>query len=173
MFGLISSLFGGSKATEKVVDTGSYLLKEASSGIDMMFYTDEEKAQAKAQTYAMWLETQKLITQQGTPQAITRRLIAVPWMLMQMGMTTAAVVVKGVSIWLGGEAVELTARNAEKTKEVAEMLSTTLKCSDFSEYILQLQDKQFWVTMAIIGFYFGPAALEMGIAQWKQRAGKK
>lgn len=161
-------LFGGSKAAETAVDTGSYLLKEASSGIDMMFYTDEEKAQAKAETYKIWLETQKLIAQQGTPQAVTRRLIAVPWMFLQMGMTASAVVAKALSFWTSG-VTRITADNATAIREKSRLVTDVLMQSDFSDYILALQNEQFFITLAIIGFYFGPAAVEMAISKWKKK----
>ncbi len=58
-------LFGGSNAADKTVDS-------ISSGIDKMFYTDEEKADARKVGFELFIEYQKA-TQ---PQNIARRLIS-------------------------------------------------------------------------------------------------
>lgn len=58
-------LFGGSKAADKTVDS-------ISNGIDKMFYTDEEKADANKEAFKLFIEYQKA-TQ---PQNLARRLIA-------------------------------------------------------------------------------------------------
>ena len=58
-------LFGGSDAADQTVDS-------VSSGIDKMFYTDEEKADANKEAFKLFIEYQKA-TQ---PQNLARRLIA-------------------------------------------------------------------------------------------------
>lgn len=85
-------LFGASKSAEKVVDTGCGLLTTAASGIDMMFYTDEEKAQAKAAVYTQWLKTQEVIREEGSVRSVTRRMIAVAFTTIFLCMCIAGVV---------------------------------------------------------------------------------
>lgn len=59
-------LFGGSNSADKVIDS-------ATSGIDKIFYTDEEKADARKEGFKLWIEYQKATA----PQNVSRRLIAV------------------------------------------------------------------------------------------------
>jgi len=64
--GLLTSLFGGGKTTEKIVDG-------VTNGIDAVFYTDEEKAVANQKILDFKLAWLK--STQG--QNIARRLIAI------------------------------------------------------------------------------------------------
>lgn len=70
-------LLGSSKSAEKVIDTGCGLLETAASGVDMMFYTDEERALAKTKAYELWLKTQETIRDENSIRSVTRRIIAV------------------------------------------------------------------------------------------------
>ncbi len=70
MFDFLGRMFGSSKAGEKIIDG-------AVSGIDKLFYTDEEKAEDRAQAkrevmtvYMAWMES-------TTGSRIARRLLAV------------------------------------------------------------------------------------------------
>jgi len=69
MWGLIGNLFGGSKAGEKIIDG-------VSNGIDKLFYTDEEKAEAasKARTEGMTVYMEWLRSTSGS--RLARRLLA-------------------------------------------------------------------------------------------------
>lgn len=66
-------LFGGAKSAEKVLDG-------AVSGIDKVFYTDEEKADAREKLGAYWLEAQKVLLNESNSAGITRRILA--WIIM-------------------------------------------------------------------------------------------
>ena len=61
----------------KVVDTGMDLAKQAANGIDALFFTAEEKSNASLKAVELWIETQKVIRDEGTARSITRRSLAV------------------------------------------------------------------------------------------------
>ena len=89
MFGWLSGLFS-TKSTDTMVETGSSLLKDASSGIDMLFFTEEEKSIASQQAVTAWLKMMEATRGETSVRGITRRLIAVPWMYLQMALIVAA-----------------------------------------------------------------------------------
>ena len=68
--------------SEKAVDTGLDLVKSAASGIDVLFFTDEEKSQAAAKTLDMWLAYQKMSQAQGSARSLTRRYLACYWFMV-------------------------------------------------------------------------------------------
>lgn len=80
--GFWSWITGGGKA----VDAAATIATDISSGIDVMFYTDEEKAQAKQKATETWLKLFEIEKDAAGPRAITRRIIAVAitvqWILM-------------------------------------------------------------------------------------------
>ncbi|MFK5951326.1 MAG: hypothetical protein QM500_21435 [Methylococcales bacterium] len=76
-------LFGGSDAAGKTVDN-------ISSGIDKMFYTDEEKADARKQGFELFIEWQKA-TQ---PQNLARRLIA-----LIITVLYSVLIIAGITAW--------------------------------------------------------------------------
>lgn len=76
--GLLSWLSAGGKAAENVAD----LIPQAASGIDALFFTDEEKSQASAKAMDVWLEYQKMSQQHGSARSITRRLLACYWFII-------------------------------------------------------------------------------------------
>lgn len=90
MFGWLSSLFTPT-TVETTVETGASLLKSAASGIDKMFYTEEERADAKVKFYELWLKSQAQAASESPIRGITRRLIAVPWMFLQMFLILATI----------------------------------------------------------------------------------
>ena len=67
------SLLGKS---DKVVDTGLDLIQGAASGIDMLFFTDEEKSIASQKGYELQLEHMKLNMEQNSLRSQARRSIA-------------------------------------------------------------------------------------------------
>lgn len=84
---LFSWLTGGKGAAEKAAD-GIY------NGLDKMFYTDEEKADAAKARGQLYIEYQKATM----PQNVARRLIA----LIVMGVWAFVVVLAAlVGAWLG------------------------------------------------------------------------
>jgi len=76
-------LFGGSEAAGKTVDN-------ISSGIDKLFYTDEEKADAKKQGFELFIQWQKA-TQ---PQNLARRLIA-----LIITVLYSVLILSGIAAW--------------------------------------------------------------------------
>jgi len=92
MFDFIGRMFGSSKAGEKIIDG-------AISGIDKLWYTDEEKAQDAAQAkrevmtvYMSWMEST-----QGS--RIARRLLALIAALMWAVQQIGAVILQLAAVW--------------------------------------------------------------------------
>lgn len=70
-------LFSWIKTSEKAVDTGLDLVTTAVKGIDMLVFTDEEKAQMSVETMNLWLEMQDRIAHESSVRSLTRRFIAI------------------------------------------------------------------------------------------------
>ncbi len=70
--GWFSNLLG----TEKAVEAAANVAESGMSIIDNAFYTDQEKAENAQLLQKNWLEVQKIIGEQSTPTAISRRYIA-------------------------------------------------------------------------------------------------
>lgn len=60
----------------KVIDTATDLLKTGAAGIDMMFYTDEEKELARKGWFAMVLKSEQTNQEQASVRSRTRRMLA-------------------------------------------------------------------------------------------------
>ena len=86
-------LFGSDKATEKLVDN-------ISSGIDKLWYTDEEKAEDRAQARreGQAVMIQWLANTQG--QNLSRRLIALSITFIWLLQYVAGVVLNVATIWV-------------------------------------------------------------------------
>lgn len=61
----------------KAIDVADKFVDGAMSGIDKLFYTDEEKADSRKEAAKMYLAHQKLILGENTARSITRRYLAV------------------------------------------------------------------------------------------------
>jgi hypothetical protein len=79
-------LFSWLSQTPKVVDTASDLATNLASGVDMIFYTEEEKAQARQKSFDAWLDMTKSLGP-SSARDITRRVIAVMVMLTCIMLT--------------------------------------------------------------------------------------
>jgi hypothetical protein len=66
---LFGWLTGGAKSADKVL---SGMVK----GIDVLVLTKEEKVQYTAKAQDVWLETQKVLSQESSPRSINRRIVA-------------------------------------------------------------------------------------------------
>lgn len=77
----------------KLVDTGANLLEKGAAGIDALFYTDEEKAKAGAETYTKWLEAQKILIAESSVKSITRRILAVMILAVYLLMMLFAAII--------------------------------------------------------------------------------
>lgn len=100
--------------SEKAVDTGLDLIKDASSGIDMLFHTEEEKAiesaQARNELFAHALKMNELFNKSNTASSQARRYLAkvIVWFtfgiaiycigIMTYGYFSSPVVVDGVAM---------------------------------------------------------------------------
>jgi len=62
--------------TEKAVDTGLDLIKKGASGIDMLFFTDEEKSLASAKIMDQVIAMQKATADENSVRSQTRRMLA-------------------------------------------------------------------------------------------------
>ena len=63
-------------STPKLVDTACDLATTAAKGIDAIFYTDEEKAEARKAAFDQWLEAQRTLQAESSVRSITRRVLA-------------------------------------------------------------------------------------------------
>lgn len=64
------------KSSAKAVDVAGDLLEKGASGIDKMFYTQEEKAIASQKYFEGWLDFQKMLGSESMPSAVSRRILA-------------------------------------------------------------------------------------------------
>ena len=82
---IFSWLNTGSAAAQTVL-TG------AVKGLDMLVYTDEEKAVAHAKLVDQWVDLQKSLGEETTVRAVTRRILAVvivvPFVLLVLAAAT-------------------------------------------------------------------------------------
>jgi hypothetical protein len=116
-------LFAGPKAAEKILD-GTI------SGIDKIFYTEEERADAKAKVFDQWLKLQEMLGEETSVRGMTRRILAIMFCGVYMLLTIGAAVA-----WPWAE-----------------------KYADFLWEIANAQ--YGWITMSVAIFYFGPYAFE-------------
>ena len=91
------SIWTGLKAifsTPKVVDVGLDLVKRGANAIDVCFYTDEEKAQARQSWWTdIFLPLEKILAPQGAIRSVTRRIIANDFCKVYLFLFLADVVV--------------------------------------------------------------------------------
>jgi len=89
---MFSWLFGGSKSATKVVDTGADLLTTAASGVDMLFFTDEERSQASQKAFNSWVEAQAAFRDESSIRSLTRRILAVMFCVFYLLLIFGSVV---------------------------------------------------------------------------------
>ena len=90
---LLSIFSSSSKAIDAAANIAEKSADGIIGGIDKMFYTDQEKAEAKAKYFTFWLDTQKVIAGESAPTAISRRILAFMIMGPFVGMICFSVVV--------------------------------------------------------------------------------
>ena len=73
MFGWLKNLF----SAPKLADTAANVIDSAVSGIDKLFYTDEEKAENAQKSFSLWLKAQEILVHESSIRSITRRYLAV------------------------------------------------------------------------------------------------
>lgn len=126
MFEFFGRMFGSEKATTKIIDN-------VSSGLDKLWYTDEEKAedQAKAITEGRQFLLTWLANTQG--QNLARRFIAISCTLMWLTMYGISWILAALAPWL-------------------EQHST--KLIESSLVIAERAESMNGAMMLILGFYF-------------------
>jgi len=121
----IKAFFTVPKAVEATVDT----IADVRSGIDKIWYTEEERSedvqQAQREGWALWIKAQSAILAENSARALTRRALA-KW-------------------YCGGFLILIF---------WAGMVWPFAK--DYSAYLLDLVKILVWPTGAVITFYFGP-----------------
>lgn len=156
MFGFLSKMFGSSKAGEKIIDG-------AISGIDKIWYTDEEKAEDIAQAkreamgvYMKWLES-------TSGSRIARRLLAFGAFLIWATEHITAVAMRVLSGWFG-----------ETTTIVDGVSVTTNQLLITAQYLTDTAAEQQPLVAFVFAFYFGGPVLVDASANMLQKwAGKK
>lgn len=81
------------KTSEKAVDTATDIAKDISGGIDVLVYTEEEKAQARQKAVDTWIRIQEAIRNENSERAKTRRILAKYLFQVQMTLVLGAVAV--------------------------------------------------------------------------------
>lgn len=86
--GWFSALF----SSKKVVDTAMDTVKDIRDGIDMLVYTDEEKAIYHAKISEVILKRSEVALQESSIKSMTRRIIAVSVVLIAEFLTVVLLV---------------------------------------------------------------------------------
>ena len=71
------SWWGALFSSKRIVEEGMDTIKDARAGLDMLIYTDEEKAIQQAEASAMILKRVELSLQESSIKSLTRRILAV------------------------------------------------------------------------------------------------
>lgn len=116
-------------AAPKVLDAGLDTLSDIRSGIDKIWYTEEERVDdiqlAKKEGWEYWLKTQAATASENSARAITRRMLAKYYCIGFL-----------ILIFWAGAAYPIS--------------------KEYSAYLLSLVKLLIWPTGAVITFYFGP-----------------
>lgn len=123
---ILSWFTAGSDAAGKVIDAGI-------KGIDVIAYTDEEKAEARSKLLAHWIDLQKSLGEETTIRSITRRVIA----FASVGAYIILILVAAITYpWW---------------QEYSKFLL------DLAE------GKFGWIVLTVVGFYFGPPMIQRAL----------
>lgn len=127
------------KTSEKAVDTGLDLVKDAASGIDMLFFTDEEKAQASLKIMDNLIAFQQAQKDENSIRARTRRALA----KMIIGMWLL-IIGLGVGCAMAGD-------------------------TDLAEYMFKTANETMGTAaVSVIVFYFGYYGV-MSVMKWVKK----
>lgn len=77
MLSWFGKIFGTGKALEKGLETVDTVANGMVSGVDALFFTEEEKSNASMKTMAMRMSMVKALQDEFAPRAITRRILAI------------------------------------------------------------------------------------------------
>lgn len=149
MLGWLGSLFGLVNNNS----TAGKLAEDISSGIDVMFYTDEEKAQANLKAFESWLKMVEVMKGSEAYRSITRRILAVGIvfnLFVMIWLCVASELAHAFS-WMIYDKV-LFDVISEGGLEFTNVTWSILKLAN----VFQLG----WVFCTIIVFYFGPHLIQ-------------
>jgi len=143
MLGWLGGLFGLFQGHE----TASSLAKDVSNGVDMLVYTEEEKAIASKEAFSSWLKMVELMKDSETYRSITRRVLAVTIIINLLLMIWLCIFSELAAVFEWFDSI---------TPPVAQPF-TALTMS-----IIQLANvfQLGWVFCTIIVFYFGPHLIQ-------------
>lgn len=145
IIGAIASLFAGgdtAKAATKVLDAGI-------AGVDKLFYTDEEKAEARARMGDAWLKLQEMMGEETTARAMTRRILAVGIVGAFIGLILASGGIYGLGYFHPF-------------------------FIEWANHLYDLATTNFdMLTLMVATFYYGPYMVGQAINVWKGKKGKE
>ena len=125
---IFSWLSGGPKAAEKVLDASI-------KGLDMLILTPEEKLKYMQTLATNWLDLQKTLGEETSVRGVTRRLIALVF------------VISYVFLILVAAALYLVA--PEYSKFLIDLA----------------EGKFGWIVLTVVGFYFGPYMIQKALTK--------
>ena len=138
--GLLSWITGAKQSGEVIDKVSTGLVK----GVDMLFFTEEEKAIYSAKAGELWIKTQGVLAEENTARTLTRRYISIAvmysWLMMVLSTFLLAL---WETITNGGIVNAL-----QLFTTVNQVMGT--------------------IVLAIIVFYFGPSALGRIIGETKK-----
>ncbi len=120
-------LLGIDKAIDGAVDTVNKVTGVITSGIDAVFYTDEEKARAASKAVENGQKMVSAIHDQWMPRAISRRILAYMFSAVFLSILITAVVFACLS-----------------KIDVVNSIIAIVKAFDLG-----------WIVLGLMGFYFG------------------
>ena len=152
-------LFGSSESIDKIVD-------HAASGLDKLWYTDEEKSEdaAKRRTESLSFFIEWLRATQG--QNLARRFIAISSTLMWLTMYFISWTLEALSPWFSGQAVLVI--DGEKI-EVTTGYLMSLSAESINGYAVTMNGAM----MLILGFYFAAPHLDKIVGHAIERFGER
>jgi len=171
MFGAIASVLGNMFGTQKA---GERIVDGAISALDKMVYTDEEKAEARAQqrdkvmaAYMTWLES-------TSGSRLARRMLAaivtIPW----ASAHTAAWILKAAAPFADGVVKYQTAVDGVVRDVVISRAEQFMQAAHSLAVDASANNELIGVVLL---FYFGgPVAAEVGgklVTQWVDRSAKR
>ena len=130
-----SALFGAPKAVEKVAEMGETIVKGAVSGLDKIFFTDEERAEAHAEASKIVLQYWQSIAKENTEQSRARRGLAMMSFKAFFALIFLAVLSKSLGVAFPAYVTQM-----------ADLATFILGCIKLFSFIIS----------AITVIYFGP-----------------
>jgi len=134
------SWFSKLLGADKALASADKLINHGAAGIDKLFFTKEEKAEAAQGLFNTWVGLQNIIADESTIRSITRRRLAV----MLIGLFVVLMLITAVMIILNHSNYHIM-------------------------FSLATSDILLYAVVSIIIFYFGPYAISKGISMFKSK----